>query len=65
MVDIIEGLFSLIVVGGFMFWIIARVRGKSFMKFYNETIDGIMGETKNKFEKIEEEITTKDTMVYR
>lgn len=48
-----------------MFWIIARVRGKSFMKFYNETIDGIMGETKNKFEKIEEEITTKDTMVYR
>ena len=40
---VLEGLFTAVVVGGFFFWVIARVKKKSFLEFYNDIMDTILG----------------------
>jgi len=40
---VLEGLFTAIVVGGFFFWVIARVQKKSFLEYYNDVMDSILG----------------------
>jgi len=42
---IIEGLFTLIVVGFFGFFVIARVKKKTLSEYFNEVLDSIFGKT--------------------
>jgi len=45
--SIIEGLFAMVVVIMFVFFVIARAKGKNSMDMYNETMDKVFGETKD------------------
>ena len=42
-IGILEALFSLIVVGLFMFFIWAKIKKKPPLELYNDTVDSLMG----------------------
>jgi len=44
--SVLEGLFTMVVVAIFLFFVTARVKHKSMMDFYNEVMDKLFGESK-------------------